>query len=1068
MKIKQLFLTLLLLGCVVVVYAQQARTITGQVKDGGSGGTLPGVSIVLKGTSTGTSTDADGKYTLRVPERGNITLTFSFIGYTPQEVAVGNRSAVDITLSPDEKTLNEVVVIGYGTVNRRDLTGSVSSVGSKQLRDIPITNAAEAITGRLAGVQVTTSEGGPGADIRIRVRGGNSITQDNSPIYVVDGIQLENALNTLNPQDIETIDVLKDASATAIYGARGANGVIIITTKSGKTNSRTTVNYNGSFGFRENLKNLGVLKPYDYVLYQYEKTRNNATDSTSFANQYGSSWDTLSNYRNAPFINWQDEIFGRKAAYQNHNISINGGNRTTSYNLSLTSNTEEGVMLQSAFDRKLANFKLDHTISDKAKVGFVVRYLGQRVDGAGTSSSGSAGNNRLRHTIQYQPLELNRRGAASVMDFDEDYYNATRLSNPVILTEAEYQKRYTNATNISGYFSYQFIPGLSLRVTAGYDNNVSRDDLFYSKVTGTARNYSGLPVAMIRNANGVTINNSNVLTYNRSGIAGKHDIDALLGQEIYQTSSRATGLETRYFPSDISAGKALANMNLGSPPPGSVQPQPTSSESQSRLLSFFGRINYAYDKKYLATVTMRADGSSKFAPANQWGYFPSASLAWRFSQENFMQGLAFVNDAKLRLSYGAAGNNRISDFLFAQLYNTSGQYALGDAVLPAFAPASLAQQNLTWETTYSRNIGLDVSLWSGRVQLSADVYNNLTKNLLVNLPIPSTSGYTSQIKNVGATSNRGVELQVSANVMRTRDFNWTANFNVSFNRNRVEDLGPVQQQTTNSGWQGSDGADDYILKVGQPVGQMYGFVTDGFYKVDDFNYNAATRTYTLKEGVPTAAAIFGAPQPGTIKLKDLNSDGVIRLEDDRTIIGDANPKHIGGFNNQFTYKNFDFSVFMNWVYGNDIYNANKIELTSGFYRNVNMLDVMADRWRTVNAQGQVVTDPAELAALNANASIWQPITNNRPYLHSWAIEDGSFLRINNVTLGYSLPKTLINKVKMQNARFFGTINNLATLTNYSGFDPEVNARRFNPLTPGVDFAAYPKTRTYVMGVNITF
>ncbi|HEX9958595.1 MAG TPA: SusC/RagA family TonB-linked outer membrane protein, partial [Fibrella sp.] len=647
----------------------------------------------------------------------------------------------------------------------------------------------------------------------------------------------------------------------------------------------------------------------------------------------------------------------------------------TSYNLSVTNNKEEGIQLGSAFTRNLANFKLDHSVSNKFKVGVVVRYIDQRIDGAGTTTSGTASTNRLRQSIQYQPLDLPSR-PASTIDFDEEYYIATRLTNPVTLIDAEYQKRFSNGVNLSGYASYEFMPGLNLRVTAGYANNVDRTDQFYSKVTGTARNFGGLPVAIIRNNTNITINNSNVLTYRKSGIGGKHDIDALLGQETYEQNGRAVGLETRYFPSEISPGKALANMNLGSPPTGAIQPQPTSSEYQNRLLSFFGRLNYTYDKKYLATVTFRADGSTKFAPESRWAYFPSGSLAWRLSEEGFMKSLKFIDDAKVRVSYGASGNNRIGDYLYAQLYNTTAQYALGESVLPAFSPVSLAQPNLTWETTYSRNVGLDLSMLGGRVQFTADYYQNTTKNLLVALPIPSTSGYTTQIKNVGETSNRGLEFQLSGTVIRSGDFNWTANANISFNRNRVENLGPVSQQTTSAGWQGSDGADDYILKVGEPVGLMYGFVTDGFYKVDDFNYNAATRTYTLKEGVPNGTTIFGAPQPGTIKLRDLNGDGQVRLENDRTVIGNANPTHIGGFNNQFSYKNFDASIFLNWVYGNSVYNANKIEFTGGQFTNLNMLEVMNDRWRTIDDKGVVVRDPAALAALNANATIWQPITNN--------------------------------------------------------------------------------------------
>lgn len=1061
----RLFFTCLIALLVWSGLGAQNRRISGSVTDAENGQPLIGVSILIRSSGQGTITDADGRFALDLPVGKNQELEFSYVGFLPQVIAPDNRTELTISLEPDRKSLDEVVVVGYATVNRRDLTGSVSSVGQKQLRDIPITNAAEAITGRLAGVQVTTSEGAPGADIRIRVRGGGSITQDNSPIYVVDGIQIDNALQFLSPQDIESIDVLKDASATAIYGARGANGVIIITTKSGKAN-RTTVTYNGSTGFREILRTLDVLQPSDFVLYQYERTRSSATDSANFARRYGTTFDTLSNYRNAEFIDWQDQVFGSNAPYQNHNIAINGGSRNTNYNLSLTSNSEDGIQLESGFERRLINFKLNHTISNKFKVGFNTRYLNQVIRGAGTTNSGTAQTNRLRHSIQFQPFNLNT--GADVDEFDEDYYNATRLSNPVILTQAEYLRRYTNNANFSGYLTYQLAKDLNLRVTAGFDNNEARDDAFFSKITFTARNFAALPVATIRSNKVTTFNNSNVLTYSKKNLGGHHNLDLMLGQEFFQTKSRATGIETRYFPADIQAEKALANMNLGNPPTGAIQPQPTSAESEARLLSGFARFNYAYDDKYLLSLSMRADGSTKFAEENRWGYFPSGSLAWRFSKEGFLDNSSWLSDGKLRLSYGQAGNNRIQDFLFAQLFNTNGQYALGENVIPGFAPVALANPELLWETTESKNIGLDLGVLDGRLQLSIDAYENDTRDLLVNLPIPSTSGYATQIKNVGATRNRGIEVQLNGTIVQTKNFTWSANLNISFNKNEVRSLGPVQLQTTSSGWQGSDGADDYLLEVGRPVGLMYGFITDGFFTVDDFNYDPTTQIYTLKEGLANTTAIFGPAQPGTIKLRDLNGDGQIRLENDRTVIGDANPVHIGGFNNQFAYKNFDLSIFVNWVFGNDVYNANKIELTGGFFQNVNMLDVMRERWLTVNQSGQVVKDPNELRALNADARIWQPIINNRPYLHSWAIEDGSFLRINNVTFGYTLPARLQRILRLQNARIFATVNNLATITSYSGFDPEVNTRRFNPLTPGVDFAAYPRSRTYVVGVNVTF
>jgi TonB-linked SusC/RagA family outer membrane protein len=1063
MKKRLLFLLFLL--CSTAAVEAQTRQIKGQVKEAESDNPLPGASVMVRGTRVGTTTNGEGRFTLQIPaNQRNPELVVSFVGYLPEVIAIGNQSEINVTLKPDEKLLDEVVVVGYATVNRRDLTGSVSSISEKQLRDIPVTNAVEAMTGRLAGVQVTTSEGAPGADIRVRVRGGGSITQDNSPIYVVDGIQLDNALQTLSPQDIESIDVLKDASATAIYGARGANGVVIITTKSGKTN-RTTVSYNGSTGTRHILKTLGVMSPYDYVLYQYEKTRAVANDSIAFLNKYG-KFEDLGQYKSAEPLDWQNQVFGSDAPYQTHNISINGGNRTTSYNLSLTKNIEQGIQLESGFDRNLLNFKLDHNISDKFKVGFNTRYLAQTIKGIGTTNSGSASTNRLRHSIQYQPLAV--AGGANIEDFDEDYYNATRLSNPVVLTQAEFQRRYGNAANVSGYVSYQILKGLTLRLTAGYDNNSARDDNFYSKITSTARNYATLPVATIRNNVAATLNNSNVLTYSAKKLGGHHNLDVMVGQEFYQTSSRQTFIETRFFPSDITATKALSNMNLGTPPSGQSEPLPITAESLARILSFFGRVNYNYDDRYLATISMRTDGSTKFAPANRWGYFPSGSLAWRFSEEKFMKNQKLLSNGKIRLSYGEAGNNRIADFLYSTLFNTSGVYALGETLIPAFVSPTLANPDLLWETTKSRNAGLDLEFLKGRLQITADVYRNTTENLLVNLPIPSTSGYTTQIKNIGQTSNKGVELQINGTIAKSKDFTWSTSFNIAFNKNNVDNLGPITSQTTNSGWQGSDGADDYLLQVGKPVGLIYGFITDGWYKVDEFDYNATTKVYTLKAGVPNDVAIFGTPQPGTIKLKDLDGDGLVRLENDRTVIGDANPIHTGGWNNQFAYKNFDLSVFVNWVYGNDVYNANKIELTSGYYQNVNMLDVMAGRWVTVNANGRVVKDPTELAALNANATIWQPITNNRPYLHSWAIEDGSFLRINNVTMGYTLPASVARKFKMQNTRIYATVNNLATVTNYSGFDPEANTRRFNPLTPGVDYAAYPRSRTLVIGANVSF
>jgi TonB-dependent starch-binding outer membrane protein SusC len=1050
-----------------VLFAQficaQATEIKGKISDEETGEGLPGVSILVKGTTTGTSTDIDGNFTLSVPDK-NSSLIVTMFGYNLQELEIGDQTDFNIQLSPDTKTLDEVVVVGYATVNRRDLTGSVSSVSARQIKDTPLTNAAEAITGRLAGVRVTTSEGAPGADIQIRIRGGGSITQDNSPIYIVDGIQVENALNFISPQDIESIDVLKDASTTAIYGARGANGVVIITTKSGK-GGKTTVTYNGSVGTREIFKKMNVLDPYDFVQWQYERSRGDIPAETSFASQYGTFAD-IEKFRSTPKIDWQEEVFGRQAGYQNHNFNINGGTLNTNYNLSLTSNTEDGVLLESGFDRKLVTFRLDHKISDKFKTGFNVRYNDQTVHGAGTTNSGTKATNRLRHSVQYRPMIV---ADQDIDFFDEALYlsgGGQALSNPIAMTQAEYRKAFTKDLNISGFLNFNIFKNLVWRSTVGINNNNIRNDQFWSKITGTARNFASLPVASIGQIAGNTINNSNTLQYFQK--YNKHDVSLLVGHEVYEMNLKSSTMETRYFPAEITPEKALANMGLGSAPAGAAQPRAaTNVNPPNRLLSFFGRANYSFNDKYLATFSLRSDRSSKFKYENGALLFPSGTVAWKFTKEGFFQNIKWLNEGKLRYGYGAAGNNRIGDLLYLQLYGVTGEYAINHNVVPGYAPIALSNENLKWESNISQNIGLDLGILNNKVQLTFDAYANKGQDLLLAVAIPGTTGYASQIRNLGSTSNKGLEMQVTAYPIDRKNFSWTTNFNISTNKNEVLSLGSVTQQTRNSGWQGSDGTDDYLLKVGEPVGLMYGFTTDGFYKVEEFNFDATTNTYRLKDGI-AANLVYGTPQPGMLKWKDIDGDGQITADKDRSVIGNANPKFIGGWNNQFAYKNIDMSVFVNFVSGNDIYNANKIEMTDGAFPNLNMLDVMKNRWTNINESGQVVTDPTALAALNANATIWSPVRVQRYWLHSWAVEDGSFLRLNNLTLGYTLPQSISKKAKISKLRLYTTVNNLATFTSYSGYDPEVNTRRGDPLTQGVDFAGYPRAKTYVGGVNLTF
>jgi TonB-linked SusC/RagA family outer membrane protein len=736
---------------------------------------------------------------------------------------------------------------------------------------------------------------------------------------------------------------------------------------------------------------------------------------------------------------------------------------------------EEGIMRISEFDRKLVNFRLDHNASSKLKIGFNTRFNSTTVVGAGTSSPGSSSTNRLRNSVKYRPLLL---PGQEIDDFDEDYNNQTNanslgLVNPILLNEAEYRKNYSTLTNLSGYVEYKITPYLTFKSTLGVDLNNTRNTAFDDTITNNSRlNGSNMPLAYIGTSTRNILNNSNVLTFNNNKLKGDfnkdHRFAAILGQETYINQNRGENQNVRDLPVGIDPEKALANMNLGlnfidnSRPP--------SYQFENRILSYFGRVNYDYKNTILASFSYRADGSTKFAENNRWGYFPSASVAWRLSSHKFYEPIKDVmNDFKVRLSYGEAGNNRIGDFLYLTQFNSNTQYWLNNTFNVGFAPEALANANLIWETTVSRNLGFDMSFLRGDLTLSVDIYKNTTEDLLVDVPVPTSSGYVTQIQNVGATENRGVELQLNANIINKRNFTWGANFNISFNENVVKSLGTFQNfYLRNSGWGFSNTPADYIVRVGNAVGSMWGFTTDGWYTVDDFVFNPGTNTYTLKSGIPSNAGVLAPPQPGTLRFKDINGDGLIN-DFDKSVIGVAQPKFFGGLNQMFSYKNFDASVFVNFQYGNDVYNANNLEFTSAYQTNSNLLTMVNDRWRRIDNNGVVITDPEQLAKMNENAKMWQPSTSSNSFvLHSWAIEDGSFVRINNITIGYTLPAKVFGKAKIQKLRVFLTGTNLAVFTNYSGYDPEVSTRRRTPETPGVDYSAYPRSRSFFGGLNLSF
>jgi len=1059
----------------------QTRVLTGSVKDKKDGQPLVGVSVTVKDSKTGASTDANGMYKVTIPAKGTI-VTFTYIGYKSKGVGVTDQAKLDVSLEEDANNLQEITVnIGYGSVRKEALTGSVSSIRGKDIDQFPVSTAAQALAGKLAGVSVTTTEGSPGAEIVIKVRGGSSLTGDNSPLYIVDGIQVENALSILSPNEIQSIDVLKDVASTSIYGSRGANGVIIITTKSGK-NGRTVVSFDTYGGFRQIVNELSVMNPYEYVKYQYELYNNNTSQDVkdAFTKRYG-TFEDLDIYKNIQNINWQDKVFGRNAWSNTQALNLSGGSEKTTFNASINNTNEDGIMLNSGFKRTFASFRFDHNISNKFKVGLNARYSRQEVDGVGTSNTGSQGNNRLRNSVRYQPYS---GGGDSGDQFDADYI-ATNLTNPITLANQELKFDYTNSLISSAYVQYQILKNLTFKSNLGVTFTDRNTKGFNGPVSGLARNNASLPVVVLSGSSTRTVINTNTLNY-KPNLGVNHNLDLLLGEETNKINLTSNASTIKWFPVNITADEAFGSIQKAEPPAGSVQDKPTSNVGGSAQFSVFARVSYGYKSKYLATFNFRTDASSFFAPGKQWGYFPSGQLAWRATEEQFVKDLdlKWLNTFKVRVSYGAAGNNRIQSDLFRAVYlanSTGGGYAASDASVSTGLITGgtngdiLFNPNITWETNISKNLGIDMDLFQRRLSISLDYYDNKTKNLLLLAEIPQITGYKYQQQNVGATQNKGFEVQLNYQAVKSKDFNYNTSLNLSFNRNKILALqNGVTSQVAASGWVNS--LNDFLVQVGQPVGQFYGFESDGRYELSDFTSVQNTNgsyTYTLKPNVPNASVLLGnrQPQPGDMKVKKLSSSASMVIgDDDRTVLGVAQPKMEGGFNNQIAYKNFDFTVFMNFSVGSKVYNANKIEFTSQYnVKDNNLLSVMNDRWQNFNANGVKVTDPALLAAMNANTTMWTPTTGNYA-LYSYAIEDGSFLRISNITLGYSLPQSLIKKTGfISKFRMYATVNNLWTITGYTGYDPEANTRgKVNPLTPGVDYAAYPRSRYILAGINMTF
>ncbi|MBW8684672.1 SusC/RagA family TonB-linked outer membrane protein [Chitinophaga rhizophila] len=1083
-------------------------TVKGLVRDE-QGQPIPGVTVTAVNTKTefktGTQTDTSGVFVFnRLPAGVAYRFIFSSIGFASQRieghvVGAGATTSLVAKLVSESSKLNDVVVIGYQAFRRGDLLAASSGVTSKDLKTNPLNNAAEVLQGRLAGVQITMSEGSPGAEPVINIRGRGSITQSSEPLYVVDGIPMDNALNVLNPQDIESINVLKDAASTAIYGSRGANGVVVITTKGGRnTNGRTLVAYNMFYGIQQLARPIEMMDARDFVNYQYERAwwRGDTAGAVKRYIRVPENYDTIATFGKG--IDWQDRTMGANALQSSHNVSVAGGNENTTYNLSLTAVKQDGILINSSLDRKNLNFRIDHKANNRFRFGFNARYTRQLILGAGTSDAGGAGGNRLRQYTRYKPVILPGE--------EEDSYDPTldlnnagngfNILNPLLLADAEVRKRYINQLNLNGNFSVELIKHVTFRSQLAFNVTNTNNRSFDDTLTNNAKSNNKQPVVILGDNQVMQLVNSNVLSYSNGSLFGtKHSFSMLLGQETQKTTTSRYDQTIRYFPIGITADRAFNNLQLAAASTTAYpQQQPSSSQVPVSLASFFTTIDYNYAQRYYAKLTMRADGSSLFGTENKWGYFPSGVLSWRVSSEPFFKS-KWVDDLRMRVSYGIAGNNRITPFSYRTQYisPSNGGYGLNGVLNGVYNPSNLGNDKLRWESQIARNLGVDLTIFKNRITLTTDVYYNTSKNLLLNQAIPSSTGYTAQFQNIGATSNKGLEIQLSADIIRKQSFSYSANFNISFNKNRITSLGGNNIILRNSGWfSGTNFPADYILKVGEEVGTMYGYINDGFYTTADFttapysnaNYPELTTQYNLKKDVASNAGILADPlQPGSPKFRDLNGDGVIDADKDRTIIGRSQPRFYGGLTQSLTLGNFDLNIFVNFVYGNKVFNANKLEYGSAYGSEVNLLKSANGRWRMIDQEGRLVqrtvnsggstvvigVDSSSLSNVNRNAGLWFPSTSvNGFYSQSYAVENGSYIRINNITLGYNLPKALLSRVGISNVRVYMTANNVATITGYTGYDPDANTRRNDPTTSGVDYAAYPRARTYVMGLNVNF
>lgn len=975
------------------------KEITGRVIDSVTNAPLPGVTIQIKGTTKGTTTDESGNFSLSLPN--NATLIISDLGYDTKEITVGKEKKINISLAPATTGLNQVVVVGYGTTKKKDLTGSVAQIDNKNLQTVPVYNIGEALEGRASGVNVINNSGQPGSRIQIRIRGGNSMIGSNDPLYVVDGFPLTGGINFLNPADIESIDILKDASATAIYGARGANGVVIITTKRGRKGEKNAISINSYYGVQQVAKKYHVLDAKQYATVVNEWMKNGGEQP--FFNV-----DEIKN----PGTNWQDAIF-RTAPIQNHTLTFSGSSEKTNYSLSGNYFKQDGIIINSGVQKGSFRLNLDHEIKNWLDLAVNLN-LSRRENNSVPVDNGTYGNTILTGALSAPPTLPIYDDNGLPTQFDQIYsFTAESQRNPMIWKSPYKNQSKANTALLNSALNFKLTKELSFKTRVGLEYENSSSNSFNPIIFPNDRGG-----ASSSNTYWNSLLNENILTYNKT--FHDHQLLNIIGGFTYQTYlAKSSGISVSGFSNNITE-----DYNLGSAE--TINP-PSSSLSQWKLASWLGRANYSVNDKYYITASIRSDGSSRFGEENKWGFFPSGALAWRISKEPFMQNISFINDLKLRTSYGLTGNTALSPYQSLDRLS-SVKYIYGNHTENVgYAPSGISNSQLKWETTNEFDIGFDVSMINNRISLTADYYNKHTHDLLASVPLPPSMGFGSMLRNIGEIENQGIEVSVKADIL-TKGFKWSSSAQISSNKNRVLKIAGGSDIIASGASTGLPGMN--IARVGEPLGAFYGYLEDGL------------------------------DENGYIKYVDVNKDGVINPSD-RIILGNPYPDFYFGYNSTFSYKNFELNLFLQGSYGNDISFRTAFTNLNSFQRGTNQFeDLIGNYWTVENPNPH-----AKYPKISKESAL-------RP--SDRFIENGSYMRVKSLELAYNILPKKVGIPWFTNARIYVKATNLLTFTNYPGLDPEVNTAGNDSqniesrLQIGIDENGYPNARVIGGGLQLSF